>query len=375
MPVLPEAARPPGAVPDPRRPPLSGRQVQGAGEAQQAVAAGRQGRLLGRGRGGIGRSQVDEPGHGVRPEEGRLGALEDLGLVEVVHQAGHAEAAQVDVVHDEPHGEAGRPLTGVVAALADAPDLEVARPRGAAGPVEIGDGRDQLVQVIAAGTGHAAPVEDGHRGGDLRQDLLDQPAGDHDFGHGQGHRTEPHRERRRFLPGAQDHRLVPDMADDGRVTRGQGQLEAAVAVRRDHDLSGGQMGARQGPACRRVDDGAADRLRRGGGSREEDGKRHRGGERGSRVGHNGKGRFLQVGKNGRQGACPFSYAGMIQVRFEGSLISGRSTGHPQRMSSLKVGEEARESSEGETPRRRRAGGDQVLDLASVEAGPGVRQHM
>ena len=304
--VLAEAVGAPGAVPDPRRPPLPGREVQGAGVAQQAVAAGRQGRLLDRGRGGIGGPQVDQPGHGVRPEEGRLGALEDLGLVEVVEESRHAEAAQVDIVHDESHREAGRAFAGVVAALADAADLEVARPRGAAGPVEVGHGGDQLVQVVAARSGQAPPVEDGHRGGDLGQGLLDQAARDHRLGHGQGRRNEPYREgQRRSRVGAEDHRLVADMADDRRVPHGQGELEAAVAVGGDDYLTVSQMGAREGLTGRGVDDGAADGLRRGGDSGEKEGDRRQGGAERNRVAHE-KGRFLQAGESGHSGRSSVS---------------------------------------------------------------------
>ena len=168
--------------------------------------------------------------------------------------------------------------------------------------------------------------------------LLGEPAGDHGFRYGQGHRTQTHRQRPRgSRQRADDRGLVPDVADRSRIPGRQRQLEAAVPVRGDREIFRGEVRPGQGFAGLCVDHRAADCLRRSaGGSRgekEEEEQRGNGEER-MEVAHNEKAAFSRYGKTAFRARFRFPYAGMIQVRFEGYVISGRKTGHPQRMFSM-----------------------------------------
>ena len=259
--VLPEPVRPGFVVACANCQLLAKRHIERRGKLQQVVAApGERDASAGHG-GGIHGLHADQTGHGVGSEDGRLRALEDLNLVQIELHTGRAHAAQVHAVEDETDQVIGRFLAHEVAVLPHPSDLEVARPRGAPRPVEIGHRLGQILKVATVRSPQPAPVQHGHAGRGLAQGLsLESPLDDE--------------LRRREVPGPQaDNRgrgcqrqpycFVPDVGNRDRIPGRDAQDKASQRIGRGPAPAPGHIGAFQSPAGLGIDHLAYHPLRLG----------------------------------------------------------------------------------------------------------------
>src|SRR6185436_13693168 len=87
------------------------------------------------------RERVRSVAHSLRPAQ-------HFDAIDVERRRRHADAAEVDVVDEKADRWIRRPL--VLLALADTADLEEARPRSAAGPVQIRHCGEHVLEVLSA---------------------------------------------------------------------------------------------------------------------------------------------------------------------------------------------------------------------------------
>jgi hypothetical protein len=106
-----------------------------------------------------------------------------MRLLQVEHRADPADARQVDVVHDEPDRRVRRAL--VLLQLADAAQLEIARPRAVARIVHVGHQRDEFLDVLQCGRGDRLAVQHRQRCAEVQR-LGVAECGDHDLLEGAG---------------------------------------------------------------------------------------------------------------------------------------------------------------------------------------------
>ncbi len=134
----------------------------------QAVRAHRALDHAGRvGRGVVGH-EADHAAGRVGPEGPRLGPAQHLDLTRVKGAADRADAGEVEVVHQDTHRRVGR-LALELRILADAADLKIARPRGAAGVGEVRDLVHQVAEVAHAVARQLRAFINAHARGDFFQ--------------------------------------------------------------------------------------------------------------------------------------------------------------------------------------------------------------
>ena len=144
-----------------------------------------------------------------------------------------------------------------MAALANAPDLEIARPRRAAGPIQIGHRMGCVLQVPGPAGPGTVPIYHRDAGGQAVESLAHQAAFHHHFGHLQNRALQGHDQR-------QDDRypraLVADKGNVERVARSRLHLEAALGVGGGGRVADLHIGPFQRATCGRIQYLAGDFL-------------------------------------------------------------------------------------------------------------------
>ena len=107
----------------------------------------------------IARLDLDEPAERIRAVARALRAAQHLHLLDVESRGDHADAAEVDLVHQESDGRIRRAL--VLLELADAAQLEVARARARPGPGQRRNLRQQFLEMDDGGLAHVLGGEHG----------------------------------------------------------------------------------------------------------------------------------------------------------------------------------------------------------------------
>ncbi len=134
--------------------------ARGRAGRPEAIAADRELRAEFPDRLRVARLHLDQPAERIRPVARALRAAQHLHLLHVECRGDHADAAEVDLVHQETDGRIRRAL--VLLELADAPQLEVARARTRAGPGQRGNLRQQLLEMDHGCLAHVPGSEHGH---------------------------------------------------------------------------------------------------------------------------------------------------------------------------------------------------------------------
>ena len=151
----------------------------------------------GRGRGG---HHAHQTARRIRPEGPGLRTAQHLDLLHIEGRGRAAEAGEVEVVDEETHRRIGR-FALVLGILADAADLEMARPRRATRPGEVRDLVDEIAEVADSAAQRARLVQTHARRHTLGRRFpevgrhaqgreLDRRAGRHGLGKEQGRRQE-----------------------------------------------------------------------------------------------------------------------------------------------------------------------------------------
>src|SRR5208282_6630687 len=107
--------------------------------------------------GGLGASHVDESGERIGAVYGPLGSMQHFDMVDIEQGRRHPESAEIDVIDQEAHRWIRSAL--ILLQLADAANLEIARQRGIAGPIEVRYQRQYVLEILPAGIAQRGGVQ------------------------------------------------------------------------------------------------------------------------------------------------------------------------------------------------------------------------
>jgi hypothetical protein len=167
-----------------------------------------------------------------------LRPAQHFDALDVEQRCGHADAAEVDVVDQEADRRIGGTLP--LLALAHAANLKKARPRSCAGPMQIRNDAEHVLEMLAGDELQRALVQQCHARWRLEQRLLTQRRSDDDFfedgfvGRRRARAVEQQSDRKEWI---QAHNLLPTPVLTGSGSTGSA-LSAHCACRHLRPHSG-----------------------------------------------------------------------------------------------------------------------------------------
>jgi hypothetical protein len=121
----------------------------------------------------------DESRQRVGPVDSPLRSAQHFDAVHVGQRGGHADSREIHAIDEETHRRIGSALP--LLELADAAQLEEARPRRSGRPVQVGYEAEEVLKVLHSGECDRAGIEHGRARGQVSQLAIAQVRRDDDF--------------------------------------------------------------------------------------------------------------------------------------------------------------------------------------------------